>query len=226
MQKRTLLAAAFLAACSTSVLADGVAVGANAGTKGLGLELTHGVLDNLNVRGAFNTFSYGYDTTEDGIKYDGDLDLRNAGLMLDWFPFRGSFRMSAGAMYNGNKFKGKGNGSGVYELGADDTRYTIDGELRGEIDWRNFAPYVGLGWGNPVAKNWGFTFDVGVMFTGSPDARLTATGTATPEGGTPIDVSTDPTFQQHLAEEQARLNDEIEDAKFWPVVQLGLHYKF
>lgn len=33
-------------------------------------------------------------------------------------------------------------------------------------------------------------------------------------------------FTLDLAAEHARLNDEIKDAKYWPVLQVGLHYKF
>ena len=39
-------------------------------------------------------------------------------------------------------------------------------QVDGRIDFKKFAPYVGLGWGNAVAPakpGWGFTADLGVM---------------------------------------------------------------
>lgn len=65
------------------------------------------------------------------------------------------------------------------------------------------------------------------MFTGEPDSTLSATGTVCDQNGNNgQDATTSPGFQEALAREQANLNDEVKDAKFWHVVQLGLHYKF
>jgi hypothetical protein len=54
------------------------------------------------------------------------------------------------------------------------------------------------------------SFDIGVMMHGSPTAKLSAPGV--PVGD--------------IAAEEAQLNDEIKDLKYWPVVSLGIGYTF
>lgn len=223
MQKRLLLAA-LIAASTSPAMAGDIAAGLVAGTAGFGAEVTYGVAKDFNLRGTLRGLDYDYDFNEDNIDYEGNLKLRNGGVTVDWFPFSGSFRLSAGAMYNGNEVKAKAKPNtlpATYTI--NDIDYVIDGQVDASIDWRKFAPYVGIGWGNAVGKgsNWRVSFDLGVMFTGEPNTDLTATGTV---NGIP--VVNDAQFQSDLAAERNSLNDEIKDAKFWPVVQLGLHYKF
>lgn len=198
----------------------------------MGAELTYAVTKDFNLRGTIRGLDYSDSFTESNIKYDGTLKMRNGGITGDWFPFGNGFRMSAGAMYNGNELYGTGaSPNQEYDVGG--TIYRIDGNLNANIDWRKFAPYLGLGWGNPVAKdsNWSFSFDLGVMFTGSPTATFDATGTYTnvnnPSDTGSIDLN-DPTnpFTQDVNSEIAKLNDDISDYKFYPVVQFGVHYKF
>lgn len=232
MQKNTLLATALLAASAAPVFAGDIAAGFVAGTAGLGVEATYGLTQDINLRGTLRGFNYSHDFTEDNIRYDGDLKLRNGGVTVDWFPFGGSFRLSAGAMYNGNEVKATAKPTtlpATYEIG--NNTYEIDGEVKADIDWRKFAPYLGIGWGNAVAKNsnWSFSFDLGVMFTGEPNSDLSASGSYRVNGGAyqTIDLN-DPNspFTQDIEREKANLNDQIKDAKFYPVIQLGVHYKF
>ncbi|MEW6764285.1 MAG: hypothetical protein AB1344_00680 [Pseudomonadota bacterium] len=223
MQKRLLLAA-LMAASTSPAMAGDIAAGLVAGTAGFGAEVTYGVAKDFNLRGTLRGLDYDYDFTEDNIDYEGNLKLRNGGVTVDWFPFSGSFRLSAGAMYNGNEVKAKAKPNtlpATYTI--NDVDYVIDGQVDASIDWRKFAPYVGIGWGNAVGKgsNWSVSFDLGVMFTGEPNTDLTATGTV---NGIPVED--DAQFQSDLAAERNNLNDEIKDAKFYPVIQLGLHYKF
>lgn len=232
MLKKIVFVAGLAATLATPAMASGIAAGVVAGTAGLGAEVTYGVMDNLNLRGALRGFNYSHDFTEDNIDYSGDLKIRTGGVTVDWFPFGGSFHLSAGAWYNGNKLEGRAKPNqlpATYNIGKN--TYEIDGEVNASIDWRKFAPYLGVGFGNPVSKgsNLSFTFDVGVMITGEPDSDLTASGRYRVNGGAyqTIDLnnSANP-FTQDLEREKANLNDSIKDAKLWPVVQLGVHYKF
>jgi hypothetical protein len=222
------IASATLAAAP--VMADGYAMGANIGTRGIGIDATVGITSHLNLRGVLGTLDYSDDRTENEIRYDGELKLRSAGLLLDWLPGGGGFRATIGALTNGNKFKGVGTTDDTFTI--NDVDYLIDGRLDGEFDWRRFAPYLGLGWGNPIGAQGriSFSFDAGVMFTGSPDARIDATGRYSTDGGatfTAIDLD-DPQsdFTRDLTREQERLRQEVSDFKYWPVIQLGLNYRF
>lgn len=190
-----------------------LSMGIKAGTTGIGVEAVYGLKDKWNVRGALNGLDYGKDFEEAGIDYDGDLRLRSASLIADWHVFDGTFRISAGAFINGNELAGKADGN--LDIGND----TYDARLQADIDWRRFAPYLGIGWGNSMkGGRLSFSTDLGVMFTGSPTARLTGE-----ERTGLIDPSV---FEEDLRREEADLNDEISDFKYYPVVTVGVNYRF
>ncbi len=217
MNKSCLRAAALLAVVLLplgwgSAAADSFAVGAKAGTTGLGLEATWRLTDAVNLRGGYYAFDYDTDLEEEGIEYDGDLRLRNAALFADWHPFGGAFRISTGGVQSGNKFLGSADG----ELEVGDDTYT--GQLEAEVSWSGLAPYLGIGFGNAMrGGRLSFSFDLGVMFTGAPDVRL---------DGSVNDPALEDAFAEDLARERANLEDELSDAKYYPVVSLGFAYRF
>jgi len=196
-----------------------VALALKGGTLGAGLEATVGIIDNLNARLGFNYFSYDDDFSESGVEYEADLDLRSLSLLLDWHPLKNGFRLSAGALYNGNEASATGKAtSGSFSI--NDVSYTAAqvGTLRGEIDFNSIAPYVGIGYGNAVNKDsrWNFVFDLGVIYQGEPDVTLTADGTSS---GTAAFIS-------NLEQERQQLESEIEDFQFYPVIMIGVSYRF
>jgi hypothetical protein len=197
--------------CGT-VAADSIAVGAKAGTTGLGIEATWRLTDSVNLRGGYYAFDYGTDLEEEGVEYDGDLKLRNAAVFADWHPFGGSFRLSAGGVQSGNKFLGSADG----DLDVGDSTYA--GQLEAEVSWSGLAPYLGIGFGNAMrGGRLSFSFDLGVMFTGSPDVRL---------DGSVNDPALEDAFAEDLARERDNLEDELSDVKYYPVVSLGFAYRF
>lgn len=157
---------------------SGVAVGARISTLGVGGEVTAQLVPNLNIRLGGNGAEYDYDGTESGIEYDFDLKLLSGTALVDWHPWSGGFRVSGGAMVNGNEVDFQAKSVATYTIG--DTTYTTAevGTLSGEIDFNALAPYVGIGWGNAVDKNkrWGFTLDLGVVYQGTPDVELRTNG--------------------------------------------------
>lgn len=213
--KRVSLLASF--ALSATLLAmpaaaESFALGAKVGTTGLGLEATWRATDSVNLRAGYYAFDYSTDLDEEGIEYDGDLRLRNAAFFADWHPFRGSFRLSAGGVQSGNEFRGSADG----DLDVGDNTYAA--VVDAKVGWSGFAPYLGLGFGNAVGGGrLSFSFDLGVMFTGSPDVRL---------DGTVNDPALENAFRQDLERERANLADELKDAKYYPVVSLGLAWRF
>lgn len=192
--------------------ADSFALGFKAGTTGIGLEGTWRMSPGFNLRAGYYAFDYSTDLEETGIEYDGDLRLRNAALLADWHPFRGRFRLSAGGIQTGNEFRGTADGA--LEVGEE----TYEGTLNAKVGWSGFAPYLGLGFGNAVgAGRLTFSFDLGVMFTGSPSVRL---------DGTVDDPALEPAFREDLERERANLEEELKDAKYFPVVNLGFAWRF
>lgn len=197
-----------------------MAVGAKVSTLGIGGDIVVKATDNINARIGVQGYTYDISGSESGVEYDADLELFSGLLIADWFPFDSGFRISAGVMLNNNEIEatGKANAGISFDIGGTTYTSTQVGELKGKIDYNTFAPYVGIGWGNPVKKDsgWSFFCDLGVAFQGSPDVELTANGT----------LASNAAFRANLATERRELEDELDDYEYYPVVSVGVTYNF
>ncbi|MDE2089952.1 MAG: hypothetical protein KGJ12_08025, partial [Gammaproteobacteria bacterium] len=112
--------AALLAGLSTQAYAD-PALTVKAGTLGVGVDLGGSVVPGvLNLRGELNGYTYDkYSFTSSNVNYNTKLKLQSAGMLADWYPFQGSFRLTGGLYYDNNKL----------DLNATPTNgsYTING---------------------------------------------------------------------------------------------------
>jgi hypothetical protein len=235
--KAPLAGAVLLAAISATPAHAEVAIGATAGTLGLGLEGTIGLNDYLSLRIPLHLFSFSFDANEDDIDYDGKLKLKSAGLQLDYHPFKGTFFVSGGAFLNGNKLDlfASDDGDKQYEIG--DRAYTGDPndplKLKGKLDFGSVAPYVGLGWGNAIqgTSNVYFRFELGALFQGSGDTHLAASGSAVDvQTGQSFDVqgsSAEATeFRAQLENERQSVQHDVDKYDVYPVVSFALGYRF
>jgi len=200
------------------------ALGLNLGTKGIGADVGMVVNDNISLRGTFSQYEASESFEEDGIVYDGDFDLDNFGIVLDYYPFKGNFRLSAGYYSNSNQIDAlaQPETGGTVDINGYD--YNISGEwVRTNMDWDSSAPYMGIGWGNAFSEgsNWTFTLDLGVLFTGEPTAALTAS-----PGLHQRATDLGRTLSDDLDAEQIQLNDDLSDFDLYPVIQLGVTYSF
>ncbi|GAH78016.1 unnamed protein product, partial [marine sediment metagenome] len=143
MTNKTLIVIAIsLLAFSTTAYAQSNSLGVKASTLGLGLEVERSFSDSISGRIGVNYFTYGYSGTEEDVEYDFDLNLASLSILLDWHPFKGSFRVSGGAIYNGNNLDAKAKSSATFDIG--DSTYTGAqiGTLKGKIDFDGIAPYL------------------------------------------------------------------------------------
>jgi len=210
----------------------GVTVGVS--SLGAGAEVGVSVARKVNIRGGFNAFSYSRGFHKDGITYNGDLKLRSGSVLLDWFPFRGGFHLSPGALvYNSNGAKANANVPGglTFTLGGttyqSDTTDPVTG--KGNLNFTKAAPMVLFGWGNlvPRHKHFVFKIETGVVFQGSARASLALAGTACqPGGGSCVNAATDPTVQSSVQAEQVKLNNTLSPFKYYPVISMGTGYRF
>lgn len=208
-----------------------LAVGVTAGTAGIGGQLTARLLPFVNVRGSMQGFSYDRSINEDGIDYDGKLKLFTYGGFVDVYPFVKGPRLSAGLIGNANKVRLKASCPDTCEVGD----LTVNGDsaqVNGRLGFRNVAPYLGLGFTNPMqGLPFYIGFDAGVMFHGKPKPRLAAsgTGTVTDSAGTTrenVDLANDPEVQAAIADEQVNLAADIDQYTIYPVIQLSLGWRF
>ena len=220
--KISILFIAFMGLFQTANAAPGdMAVGLKAGTLGAGLELTLEAANRVNVRFGGNYFKINRTVDVEGNDYDLDLKLQNFTALADWYITDGSFRITAGAVLNQNGLKGTALESNTFEI--DDTIYTSAevGVLNADVDFKSVAPYIGIGWGNPLSddSDWSFMADLGVVFAGKPRLDIMSTG------GT---LSNDPGLEASLVQTEADFadSDELNYLKFHPVISIGLNYRF
>ncbi len=223
--KKVLTAITLIAAASTAAFAqaDNVAIGVQAGTSGLGLGVTYNLTETLNVRGNYNYLSYSRDETVDDINYDLELKLSNVELLLDWHVFGGGFRLSSGLVSNGNKLTGTGTARSdrTVEFGGEVFNASEIGRVDADVDFRSVAPYLGLGWGNVFnGGRLSLTADAGVLFQGSPSATVKAAPAAN------VNPAVAARLNQAVADEEASLEDELKAFKHYPIVRVGLAYRF
>lgn len=180
-------------------------------TLGAGLEVAKGFTPNFGVRAGFNYFSYGYEATESDVSYDLDLELKSFGILADWHPFKGAFRLSGGILINGNGLKGNAKPTAAVKIGDND--YNLS-SIDLDISYNTLAPYFGLGWDTTFGDtdNWGFAFDLGLIYSGSPEASITTSGANV----APADLS----------KEKEELQNDLDSLKWWPVISAGLVYQF
>lgn len=214
-----LFAAASLPAFAETPDTGGLAVAARISTLGLGLELVAPLSQRLNFRVAGAIGGLNYNDTQGDVDYKVDARLRTGAALLDWHPAGGGFRFSAGAMYNGNELEGEARPRTATEIG--DIKFSPEeiGTLRAAVEFPALAGYVGIGFGNAAARGnrWTVLFDIGAMIHAAPEFTLSADGSK----------SGHPMFQRELDKERNRIeSDYVRLARFFPVVSLGLGFRF
>src|SRR5882672_1119716 len=209
-------------AISPAAWAD-VGVLLKAGTLGAGLDVSNGISEKLAIRLQANALNYDHDTTRSDLDYKAELELRSAGVLLDWHPFSGVFRVSGGAYWNGNKATVTGQPTGgKYQINGQPYNSGDIGSLNGKIDFPSVAPYLGIGFGSApkAGRGMSFSFDLGVLYQREPNVGLTVVC------GAALTAPQCTQLQNDVAAEQVSLQDDLKDFKFYPAVSFGIGYRF
>lgn len=226
--KRFFLCLAILTLALPEIVVAG-GVSGKVSTLGMGLEYTQPLGDKVAVRLGANAFNYdkSFDEESDsgngGFVMDAKAEFRTVSLIADYHPFGGIFKLSGGAMYNGNKLTAdiEPYGTGTYEFNG--VEYTVDeiGNADASVDFKSFSPYLGLGWSkSPKGTGLGFSFEVGAMYQGEPslDMNVTCSGT--------LPAAQCNQLQADVAVEKADVQDDLNDFKWYPVISAGISYHF
>jgi hypothetical protein len=220
-QHAVVLAAGLLALASAHAQ---VAVTLDAGTTGAGAHLVVPMETYLNGRFGVNAFTHNFDKQSGGVDYDIKAKLQTVDVLFDWYLREGSaFRLTGGVLYNGTKADAHAKSDSLGKFTLNGTSYTLAdvGVLDGRIDFRKAAPYLGIGFGNPLAgsSHWQFSGDLGAFYQGKANVQLAAIGCAT-----------SPTVCKQLvkdvAAEAVKLQDDASSYKLYPVVRASLSYRF
>ncbi len=199
---------------STS-LAQDWAAGIKVSTMGGNIDVYRSFGEKFNVHVGYNYFALtqSLGETED-YKTEGKIGLSSISALGDFFPFESStFRITGGIMYNLNVIDATLTPTREYTVGGDTYSPEELGNLDASIEFNKFSPYLGLGFGNPTSGDagFGFVFDVGTMYQGTAVVDLQAEGLLKPSA----------------SEDQAqRIQDNLSWFQWYPVVSLGITYKF
>jgi hypothetical protein len=216
--KRIALTAALLA-CSLPALADTTAA-AKVSTLGAGVDFAMPLTETIDIRLGLNAFNKSFSRSSasaNGLStnYAGKINLNSWEALIDWHPWSGSFRLTGGLIYNGNKVSMTAvPQAGTINVGG---RTIIipptGGTVNAEVSFQKAAPYLGIGYGS-VAKDTGLSLaaDLGIMFQGRPMANVTSNIA----GVTAADTT----------QANSDLNNAMKSFRYYPVVSVGLGYTF
>ncbi len=215
-------AAMTCAAMAGHAYAGEIGVYGTAGTLGFGGGIAASFTNQFGARVGYTTYEYSIsDLEESDLRFDGEAEIGGAQAFLDWHPFGGAFRLSAGAVENASLTARAKPVSSTYTLNG--VTYSADdvGETTGTAKYDTISPYVGLGFGHPLSLDGrlAFTADIGVILTGSPKVELNAK-CAVPNAMLCSQIEAD------ALAEQAELQKEADELEYWPLLSLGLSYRF
>lgn len=176
----------------------------------------------------------------DGIKIDeGKLDAWHGNLFLDYYPFRGPWRLTAGYAWGAIELDSKifGTIEGAptqrfYFYLAGDHYYYNGNNFKGSatIDWNYHGPYLGTGFDFKIFCGFSFFIDAGVVFTNRPaklnldipHEQLYIYNKETGVWG-PVAI---PILDRDVANAQRDANRKLSDFKFYPMLKAGFAYRF
>jgi len=190
--------------------------GVRAGTLGLGIEGSWKPFKYLDIRLGGNTFTFDSDGPQAGIEYDQELTLEtfylSANIVFDNSPMR----ISLAGYSNGNELYMINDSMQDQEIGGVLYPGSGIGTLTSTTTFSSISPYFGIGYDFNIKGNIGMSVDFGVLWQGEPLVELAADGALATNAG----------FQVALEAERRELEEEFNEFKVWPVLQLGVVYRF
>jgi hypothetical protein len=209
------------------------AFGIKAGTLGTGVELATPIARSVNLRAGVNYTRFDTPFQIDGIHYDTGASYSSAQLTLDWFPRHRGFHISPGVLFLRNGLYGNAYVAPAKTFTLDNVHYTnsVDAPVGGAASFvynRHVAPVVLIGFSNLVPRDrshLSVPFEVGFAYTGAPTLSVNLLGLACTTQGC-FNAATDPGTQQNLKNELKDVDAKVGLAIVYPIVTLGVAYRF
>lgn len=210
------LLAVFLLSTGVASADQEFSAGIRAGTLGLGAEARWKPLKYLDVRVGANTFTFNDDGAQAGIDYEQELTLESFYATANILFNNSPMRLTLGGYANGNELYMINDSMQDQDIGGVIFPGAEIGTLTSTTTFTSFAPYFGIGYDFMIKEKFGINVDFGVLWQGEPVVELAADGA----------LAVDPNFQAALESERRELEDEMSNFKAWPVLQLGVFYRF
>ena len=195
------------------------------GTTGIAGHAQVALSDRLALRLGYNWLDFDADDEAyDGVVYDGNLEFSGFGGFADIHPFSNPFTVTGG-LFVGDKSVLL-EGTPTEPVGIGDETFAPDevGVLTGEAGFDDAAAFVGIGWDGSLYKEGAIALIVrgGVMIAGDPTVTLDASvldSAALPDAERAR-------LRAALDQEAVRLERDIDDYAYWPVLTIGLGVGF
>ncbi|WP_044172350.1 hypothetical protein [Flectobacillus major] len=178
-----------------------------------GIELAYAFNPKIAARLGYSYFKYDVNTTTttsgEDVKLGGKINLSMATVALEYHPFtKSSFKLIGGASYfDKGQVSMVVSPTGSYTFGS--TTFSPDqmGNVQFTVDYSTqYAPFAGIGFGRTVpTKRVGFGIEIGTYYTQSPAVTLTGEKRLS-----------------SMSEQQAKVQENLKDWQYWPVVNLRL----
>jgi hypothetical protein len=208
------------------------AFGIKADTLGLGFEIATPLALRINLRSSINFFSFNDAFSIDGVNYDARLHLKSSETVLDLFLGHG-LHISPGILYFKNTMSAPASVAPgqTFVLGSQTFLNSIDDPVSGSssvVYPRTFAPMLLLGFGNIIPRSGrhiSVPFEFGVAYTGAPKISVALNGTACTTDGC-VSFTQNAPAQSFVKQEVYNLNEDLKRFPVFPIVSLGLAYRF
>lgn len=191
-----------------------LAIGARAGTTGVGGELSFGLTDKLAVRGTVTVMpvkpKFKAGDESNAIEYEAELPSPIFTAGAD-FALAGAFRLFGGLMIGADEVSAKGPYNQTVTFGG--RQYTGSGEVTAKVETSSTAPFLGIGFGKTFGPGIGLNLDIGGALLGESTVTLDATG--------PVRSASD--YETQRRAEQDKIQEKVDKyAKIYPMISLGI----
>ncbi len=214
----SVLTGILLLAAAPGARASILGVSAQVGTPGVGGTVWFPVAGSFaDVRLGFNTFTLNHTINSGGNAYALHAVLRNAPLLVDWYPFGFGFHLTGGVVYNGNHVDYAAEPqNGMYVINGTPYPASTVGTLSGTVTYPHISPYLGVGFGDPFSGVLPvfFTADFGAFYQRTPSVTLVSSN-----GGNPA-------LNSQLAAEAGRIRSDMGRYRWYPVISFGIGIGF
>lgn len=200
-------------------------VGITTGTLGTSIEISKPVNEYVSVRADLHVAgSLSKAVTLEGNSYNATFTPDTKSLLVDIHPFKGAFYVTGGLVQQDISFKLTGQpASGNYSFNGTSYSASSVGSFTGTAGFnKSTAPYLGLGWSNRAKKSEGvaFSFEAGVIDVGTGKADISVAC------GSALSTGQCSTLQTDVTSEVAKVNSKLNRNLYYPVVKLGVSYRF
>jgi hypothetical protein len=205
------LALAALPAAARADLFSSVSYGAHVSTVGDGITLEKPLLYDLSARIVTNNLSVSQQLEYDGMSYTSTSRFRSVGLIADFRPYAGRYRISGGLLFGNDRIDNVARpDAGSVNVGTGTYAVAGAGTVSSRVSFSRPALYAGVGTGTGLIRGLALDFDAGV---------LVRNGVASADATGPL--RNDPAFAADLA----RLRGELRTRVVTPVLSIGLVYR-